>query len=422
MFRSAVETRLREDHERDGSLYPAYEDYCFANVPDTVRSLFDAGGRRPLPSDVFEGVDTDAERVVLVLIDGYGLDSFQRDRADHDLLGALADRGTVTPLTSTFPSETAAAITTLETGQYPCEHGRVGWNTYEPETDRSFVSLSGEIKAGSEAGADYVDSPNSDEQTAVAPETGDGIESHAVPMAAAGVDYHRLQPFEADSEGLTQHTYEGLDTFGERLASATEAADAPGYVYGYLPDIDTVSHEAGTDSDAFQVTLAAVCSQLRTFLDRLDPAVAEETLLLVTADHGHVDTVPEENIDLSDNQALVDTLKRYDDGTPIKLSGSPRNVHLHVRDGAVPDARDALSDLDATVFTREEIIDSELFGDREYSSVCRRRCGDLVVVHRNRGVWFGDLEPHELGHVGMHGGLTPAEMLVPFAAVGAERL
>jgi hypothetical protein len=241
-------------------------------------------------------------------------------------------------------------------------------------------------------------------------------------MAEAGVDYHRLQPFEADTEGLTQHTYEGIETFGERLASVTEAADAPGYVYGYLPHVDHVSHENGTDGDAFQATLAAVCSQIRAFLDRLDPDVARETLLIVTADHGHVNTVPEENVDLSDNEALVETLERYGDGTPVKLSGSPRNVHLHVQEGAVPNAREALSDLDAAVFTREEILDSELCGDRDPSAAFRRRCDDLVVVHRNRGVWFGDVEPDELDNVGMHGGLSPAEMLVPFAAVRADRL
>jgi hypothetical protein len=74
------------------------------------------------------------------------------------------------------------------------------------------------------------------------------------------------------------------------------------------------------------------------------------------------------------------------------------------------------------ILTRQEVLDRELFGDRDPAERFERRCGDLVVTHRNRSVWFGDLEAHELGYIGMHGGLHPSEMLVPFAAVCADRL
>jgi hypothetical protein len=61
-------------------------------------------------------------------------------------------------------------------------------------------------------------------------------------------------------------------------------------------------------------------------------------------------------------------------------------------------------------------------GDRGVSARFRRRCGDLVLTHRELGTWRGDAEPDELDLVGMHGGLHPEEMLVPFAAVRADRL
>ncbi len=37
-------------------------------------------------------------------------------------------------------------------------------------------------------------------------------------------------------------------------------------------------------------------------------------------------------------------------------------------------------------------------------------------------MWFGDVEPDELYLAGMHGGLHPEEMLVPFAAARASTL
>lgn len=409
MIRSAVAERLRDEYGRDGLVYPAYDSYCFARIPDTVESLLSAGGSRPLPDDVFDGVGTDASRVVVVLVDGYGLDSWRRDRDHHDLLDRLSRRGRVTPLTSIYPSETAAAITTFETGTLPAQHSSIGWNVYDPQTDRSFVSLSGEVKRGDEPGS-------------IAPEAAPDVETVYPGLSEAGIDCHRLQPFDRQSPDVTQHTYDGLDALGSRLLSVVEKSTPPAYVYAYLPDIDAISHDAGTHSPEFQETLRAICGVLESWLDGLSTSVAAETLLVVTADHGHVDTDPARNVDLSERARLMECLERHDDGSPVTMAGSPRNVHLHIRDGTDDKVRRILSDLDATLVSRETAIDSDLFGDCEPTDRFRRRCGDLVCTPRRLGTWFGDEEPDELELVGMHGGLHPREMLVPFAAVRADRL
>ncbi|PSP82907.1 nucleotide pyrophosphatase [Halobacteriales archaeon QS_6_64_34] len=409
MLRSDVERRLRERQADDGYLLPAYGDYCFGSVPGTIGSLVGVENGPQLPSDVFEGVRTDAATVVVVVVDGYGLNSWKRDRSTHPFLSTLTERGRVTPLTSVYPSETAAAMTTFETGQYPCEHGRVGWNVYEPETDRSFVALGGEVKAGGDG-------------EITAPEFRAGVDYHYDRFDATGVDCHRVQPFPVATDGVTHHTYDGLGEFGSTLADAVERVEDPGYVYGYLNQIDHVSHTGGTDSAAFQRTLETVCDQLTDFVDTLDTATAEETLLLVTADHGHVNTDPGQCVDLDTFETVRQNRRRHRDGTPIRLAGSPRNVHLHLEDGTVAATRAALADLDAQVFTREEALERGLFGPHQTSDRFRRRCGDLVVTHRRQGVWFGDIEPEAFDQVGLHGGLSPAEMLVPFAAVRADRL
>jgi hypothetical protein len=408
MLRTAVERRLRDTHERDGYLFPAYDSYCFGNVPGTVASLLGVDDGRTLPPDVFDGVGTDVDRVVLVVVDGYGLDSFERDRSGHPFLQRLVERGVVTPLTSVYPSETAAAITTLQTGQLPCEHGQLGWNVYDPKTDRSFLALSAEVKAGDDA--------------SYAPEAWEAAESQYERLAAAGVDCHRLQPFPGENRGVSQHQYDGLDAFGDRLGEVLAVTDAPGYVYAYLPHVDGVSHADGTTGESFQQTVADVCDGLTAFVEGVDPETAASTLLLVTADHGHVNTDPDRNVDLGGFETVVGNLRRHGDGTPVRLSGSPRNVHLHLQPGTVEETRAALADLDARVVTRGEALDSNRFGDRPVSETFRRRCGDLVVTHRELGAWFADVEPAELDLVGMHGGLHPDEMLVPFAAVRVDRL
>jgi hypothetical protein len=409
MVRDTVERILRDRHQQGDYLFPAYEDYCFGNVPDTVRSVLDAGGRRSLPDDVFGDVDTAVDTVVLILVDGFGLDAWRSHRHRCEVLHRLDQGGTVTPLTSIYPSETAAAITTLETGQLPCEHGRIGWNVYDPRTDRTFRALDGEIKTGNPAGT-------------VAEESAVTGRDHYEALADAGIDCHRLQPFDSGSDAVTQHTYDDLDSLGERLSVVLAGSDAPRYVYAYVPHVDHAAHAEGTDSERYARTVTAVCEQISALVDSVDDRVADRTLLLVTADHGHVDTDPDRNIDLSANATVMANLRRHANGTPVRFAGSPRNVHLHLREGTVPETRAAVAEYDTRMFTRQDALDRDLFGDYPVTDQFRRRCGDLVVTHRELGLWFGDVESDELSLVGMHGGLHPAELLVPFAAARVSAL
>lgn len=90
--------------------------------------MLDSSFDRRLPDDAIAGVECgDAENVVVLLVDGFGYEHWKRERDVHPLLSALTERGIVTPLTSVYPSETAAAITTVHTGRKPVEHGLLGW-------------------------------------------------------------------------------------------------------------------------------------------------------------------------------------------------------------------------------------------------------------------------------------------------------
>ncbi|WP_135819991.1 alkaline phosphatase family protein [Halostella litorea] len=412
MLRESVERRLREDHGEDGYLFPAYEDYCFANVPHTVASLLGVDTGRTLPADALDGVDTEGiDTVVVALVDGFGLDGWKRTRDDHGFLRRVTDRGVVTPLTSVYPSETAAAITTFHTGALPAEHGVVGWNVYEPTVDEAFEALPFRTKAGDEpAGLTRGDVADA--------------EPLYPDLAAEGVESTLVDPHAANQPGVRERPYESLDEVGTELRDAVETADAPAYVATYVPHVDHAAHADGTNSATYDGTVGAVFDQLEAGLvDGLDDAAAENTLLVVTADHGHVDTDPERNVDLSAADGVGDSLRQHADGSLIRFSGSPRNAHLQLRPDRVERVRDELlAGLDARAFTREEALARDLFGDVDPSETFRRRCGDLVLTHRDLGTWWGDAEAEELDLVGMHGGLHPHEMLVPFAAVRLSEL
>ncbi|MFD1515269.1 alkaline phosphatase family protein [Halomarina rubra] len=423
MLRTDLAADLREDELAPGVVRPDYERYCFGNVPDTVLDVLGADARRPLPEDVFGGVDTDVQHVVVALVDGYGYEQWRRDYETVPLLSALTDRGRVTPLTSVFPSETAAAITTMQTGRLPCEHGILGWFQYHEATETVVQML---------PFTDYEGTPlrevcpGTDSSWLVA----DGQTAYDR-AADAGVDVQVVVP-ETIAEGahgdvaLHGATVSGtadIASVSETLRERLEASSTPTYAYGYFPQVDAAAHSAGTESDHYREQLRAVTESLRrNLVDALSPAVAERTLLVVTADHGHLDTTPEENVAIGTLDDVESHLERDEAGRPIPAVGSPRQLQFRVRDGHVEALRSSLTaQLDCATFDRERQLDERVFGNRRNSEVFERRLPDLLVVPRDRGVWYDD-HHDELSLVGMHGGGHPDEMLVPFATARVSDL
>lgn len=402
-----------------GFVRPAWEDYCFANIPDTVLALFDGDARRPLPDDVFDGIDTNTvDHVVVALIDGFGWNHFHRARPDHPFLGTLAERATVTPLTSIYPSETAAAITTHNTATQPCEHGVLGWWAYLEEFGEAIQTL----PFVDDDGESVVDQYDTDASVLVDERpVYDRFPTESVVVATAGQGDSAYS--QQTTAGARHRDYHNVAQGTYRVREELETASEPTYCYLYVPSVDSLAHHAGVAHPETDAQLGYVLAALqREVVDMLDPTVAGRTLLVVTADHGEVDSTPETTVDLR-TTALDEYLRRDANGDPLRPMGGPRNLQFHAREGygdaLVAELESDLAPLDPLVLTREAVLNADLFGDREPSERFERRCPDVVAVPREG---FADVDDDELSYVGNHGGLHPDEMLVPFAAARIDTL
>jgi len=75
----------------------------------------------------------DYKNVVVILLDGMGRCIIERNLEKDGFFNThLA--GTYS---STFPSTTVAATTSIDSGLTPCEHGWLGWDCYFPQIDRN---------------------------------------------------------------------------------------------------------------------------------------------------------------------------------------------------------------------------------------------------------------------------------------------
>lgn len=411
--------------QRDGYVFPAYEDRCFGRIPGTAGDVLGVDVGRSLPTDLLP--DGSFERVVVLLLDGLGVDRYREATEFVPTLEAAAHAGETTTLTSIYPSETAAAVTTMNTGLMPAEHGMLGWNLHLPEADLTCQTLPfrtreadwgsdedlGEATDGSVSPRELFDGQPIYEQFESA-----GVGGHVVKPARLSGGYNAVV-----EQGATIHGERTVAEFAVTLRRQLAEAAAPAYYYAYWPDIDSACHDEGSGSGKAHAETASVGDAVGRELAKLDPATAEETLLVVTADHGHHDANPREAVDLSEMPAVWDNLATHDDGRRVLPTGGPRNLHLHVADGHRETVREAIAGapFEARITTGEAAIEDGLFGPGEVSPKLRERVGDLLVVPETVNVWF-DAEQRKLEFVGTHGGQHPSEMFVPFVATSVADL
>src|SRR5437763_15786647 len=78
---------------------PLFDSYCFSNIPQTIESLLTGQGNvgarlaPALPLDVFTGIPTKYNKVILFFIDGFGWRFFERGVDKYPLLKTLLTRG-----------------------------------------------------------------------------------------------------------------------------------------------------------------------------------------------------------------------------------------------------------------------------------------------------------------------------------------
>jgi predicted AlkP superfamily pyrophosphatase or phosphodiesterase len=326
-----------------------------------------------------------------VLVDGLGSNVLAA-RAGHARFLAANRRR----IRSGFPTTTAAALTTLATGAAPGTHGVVGYSGFEPASGRVVNLLSG---WDTDVPADWLLVPTLFDRA-----------------TADGLAVRSIGPRRYHSTGFTKNVLAGAeyvdaDGIGARVDAALAAVTAgpPTLVYLYVPELDSVAHKHGWQSDRWTSALETLDAELARLADGLPGDVG----LVVTADHGLLDVPEEANIAVDEH--LLEGV--------VGFAGDPRCRQLTLEPGR--DA-DALAEewrtrygKRAWVATRREAIDAGWFG--AVSDPVRPRIGDLVVAARGPWAFNDDREAgaHHKRMVGQHGSLSDDETFVPLLLAGA---
>ncbi|HWI72944.1 MAG TPA: alkaline phosphatase family protein [Baekduia sp.] len=346
----------------------------FATIPATVaRELGD--GRR---------------RVVVVLLDAFGW-AFAQRHAQHPLLARIARDGRLEELASQFPSTTTAHVTTMHTGLPVEAHGLYEWRIWEPSAERVVVPLMVGPDDGYDPRGLLPQGPSFYQRLAASRGVGSAVFSPA-----------RFSPSTYDGaavRGAPIHPYDDVAD-GARALAATVAASDRLYAYLYFDGIDRAGHQHGPSSPEFDdACLRALDAVYTAFFGPQAPSL-DDTLLMVTADHGQIDV----SVDRLDELDLL--LPDLPARLTAPPAGSARDVFLHV----APDRVDeTIADLSAVLGDHATVHRStDLFPDAG-PRLLARLAPVCILPAPGRMAWLSTHPDVERVFKGHHGGRTPEE-------------
>lgn len=359
--------------EQKKLLWPDYKN-CIANLPNSILKkwgLPTVGGTLSLADNYLE---KDYKNVVVLLLDGMGKFILEKTLDENGpfrshLAGIY---------NSVFLSTTVAATTSAMSGLQPCEHSWLGWDCYYPQVDKNVTVFLNTVQGTEEPAADY------NIAWTVTP-----YENVVTTINKAGGKAYGCAPF------LKPYP-KSIEEVCSRIKELCEEPDQK-YIYAYWNQPDGFLHHHGCSSNVAKEELQHIEATVSKLAEKL-----EDTLILITADHGHIDT---DYVVLQDYPNICDCLVRLPSLEPRVLNFFIKEEKKEIFE---KEFKKEFGDK-FLLMPMDEAIDKKLFGTGKHHENFRAMLGDyLAIATDDLTIYYTDEK-----WVSMHGSLTEDEMLIP---------
>jgi len=378
---------------------PNYKDGSIVNLMSSIARA--SGGRTPYSvlRDLSPRELKKYKNIVLVVIDGLGYNYLLKNGK-----GSVFNENLKGSMTSVFLPTTACAVTSFLTGVAPQQHAFTGW----------FVNLK-EIGVVTKV-LPFVPRVGGDILSKQGVEIKEILGEEAFTSKIKRRSFV-INPSEVFNSDFTKYTskkakrlsHRNLDGFFGHLKRVVRGKGKK-YVYAYWQEFDKNAHETGVGSKKTLNHFKKLDRGFKKFVKNLD----KDTILIVTSDHGFIDSSLNKEIHLDDHPKLKECLS-------LPLCGEGRVAYCYVKLSKV-------KDFERYVHTRlrkycwmyksEELIKKNVFGLGKPNPKLFDRVGDYILVMKDNYI----IRDKVLGqgkkfHIGHHAGVSKDEMLVPLVVV-----
>jgi len=379
---------------------PNYKDGSIVNLMSSISRSFGVKNKyKPLKLLPLQELKK-AKNVVLLVIDGLGYEYLRKKK------GSFLKKSLTGKITSVFLSTTASAITTFGTGVAPQQHAYTGWFMYLKELGIVSTILRFVPRAGG----------------AVLSKCGIKVEdilkekNFASKIKAKSYFVIKKELSNSDftryvSRKSKMRTYTGLNGLFNQLRKAIKSSNQRKYIYSYWPLFDTLAHNHGVNSKKAAKHFEELDAALKKFVDSIKNI---GSILIITADHGLIDTTKKSRLMLESYPKLKECLS-------LPLCGDARVAYCYVKPSKTKQFEKYVkSKLGKVCWLRKskELVRKNYFGLFKPNPALFDRIGDYTMIMK-KNYSFKDHLTNEKMHinVGDHGGVSKEEMFVPLIVI-----
>lgn len=336
-----------------------------------------------------------ANRIVVVLVDGLGVEQI-RQRAGHaPWLASTLNAGTISQCV--FPATTSANIGSFGTGLWPGEHGLIGhlvWDRVQNEKMNLLVGWN-------ERTDPLLWQPH---QTVAEQALEVGVVTHVVTAS----EYRDTPYTRATMRGAQ---FSAAEKWSERFDRALEILNDQdrSITYLYIPELDKYGHKNGWSSSGYATMLEDLDVALRSFVSRQPKG----TGIVITSDHGMVETSKEKQLVLDD---FLDK-----DGHVDFYGGDTRAGFVYLDD--VSSTEQVIANLEPMSFGFDAVPIATAIGMGLFGPIgpqARDRLPELLLLAKGNYTLYHSkfFKPRSFEMIAHHGSLSPAETRVPIIRFG----
>lgn len=324
-----------------------------------------------------DGLLKDSKKhIVIIVLDGMG--SFNMQYALY--ANGFFMRNKICDYYSVFPPTTVAATASYDSALYPSQHARLGWTMHYPELNQNVEVYSNK--------------------------NDDGLPAASFNAAEYYTPYvsvqERIKKTGAEAYVLSPYGEPFIKSYDEILDNILDLTQygKPKYIYAYWPEPDSIMHKKGVMHPDVIKNMRELESKTEAFALKLKNAYC-----FVSADHGHIDG---KGCVLSDYPDILENLS-------CLPSIEPRTLNLFAKAGkkeALKKAFEAHFKDSFTLYTKEEALESELFGRKPYNKSLEKLLGDFIAAANTDLTIFNTVNQLK-ALKGVHAGNTEEEKKIP---------
>lgn len=376
-------------------IFPNYE-HSILNTINSILRYYNVKTKYSGLEELDESLKKEYKDIVLIILDGMG-EHILKDISPNGFF----IQNHLAKVTSVCPSTTTAAITTYYSGKPPIETGWIAMSQYFKEYGRALEMLR------------RTDSYTGENIQKAQIDVFDLIKYvpiyEQIEKASSNVKAYEINPTYCDARSKRNINADTIELMCESIQAICQNEDK-NFILAYCDKPDTILHKYGCKSQEVKDFILKAEEQIKKMCDNLNK---EDTLVIISADHGHKD------IDKIYNATELNEIQDY---LIMPPSLESRAVTFWVKEEKKDEFEKIFKEKfngEFLLFTKEEFLEKQLLGRGNKHYKVDDFIGNYVAIAIGSSIikLGTHISKEKANKKATHCGFTPNEMEVPIIVI-----